>query len=161
MKRLLLVLAFLMPAYGFAADLPSPSTTGALNPLVTQSNIDSTICVKGWAKTQRPPAYYTNRLKKQQLAELGFADDNPKHYEEDHLIPLELGGNPTDPRNLWPEPWHSEWSAKRKDVLENKLHKLVCSHEISLAEGQEAIAKDWRAAFGRYVDEKKSRASRR
>ena len=26
-------------------------------------------------------------------------------YQEDHLISLELGGNPTDPRNLWPEPY--------------------------------------------------------
>jgi hypothetical protein len=27
-------------------------------------------------------------------------------YEEDHLSPLEDGGNPTDPRNLWPEPFN-------------------------------------------------------
>ena len=30
---------------------------------------------------------------------------SPSDYQEDHLISLELGGNPTDPRNLWPEPY--------------------------------------------------------
>ena len=28
----------------------------------------------------------------------------PSHYQEDHLVPLELGGAPRDKRNLWPEP---------------------------------------------------------
>jgi hypothetical protein len=28
---------------------------------------------------------------------------NPKDYEEDHLISLELGGAPRDPKNLWPQ----------------------------------------------------------
>ncbi len=36
--------------------------------------------------------------------EYGYADRNPAHYQEDHLVPLELGGAPRDPRNLWPQP---------------------------------------------------------
>jgi hypothetical protein len=28
-------------------------------------------------------------------------------YEEDHLISLEDGGDPTDPRNLFPEPYNT------------------------------------------------------
>jgi len=31
-----------------------------------------------------------------------YVDKAPSHYEEDHLISLELGGNPRDPKNLWP-----------------------------------------------------------
>ena len=27
------------------------------------------------------------------------------HYEENHFIALELGGNPRDAKNLWPEMW--------------------------------------------------------
>jgi len=66
-------------------------TPGATNPEVTQDNIQSTVCVKGYTKTIRPPAHYTNKLKKEQIEQYGYADHNPKHYEKDHLIALSLG----------------------------------------------------------------------
>jgi hypothetical protein len=72
-------------------------------------------------------------------------------YEEDHLISLELGGAPSDPRNLWPEPYNSPDGARVKDVIENKLHALVCSHTISLATAQHAIATNWWSAYKTYV----------
>jgi hypothetical protein len=132
----------------WASDLPdSVLTPGAVDPGITQDNIQSTICVKGYTKTVRPPASYTNKLKKQQIREYGYDDANPKHYEEDHLISLELGGHPQDPKNLWPEPWISEWNAKKKDELENKLHRMVCDGEIMLSVAQDAIARDWVAAY--------------
>lgn len=35
---------------------------------------------------------------------ISYGDPTPiSTYEEDHLIPLELGGAPSDVRNLWPE----------------------------------------------------------
>ena len=37
------------------------------------------------------------KSRTEQMREYGDADTNPKDYEEDHLIPLEIGGNPTDP----------------------------------------------------------------
>lgn len=137
-----------------AHDLPNPKLTpGITNSDVTQDNIDQTICVSGWTKSIRPPAYYTNRLKKKQIVLYRYADANPKHYEEDHLIPLEIGGAPRDERNLWPEPWKSEWNAHRKDELENKLKKLVCAHQLKLATAQQVIATDWVRAYKEYVGE--------
>lgn len=155
MKKVLVALALAAVSLAtFAADRPNPQLTpGAINPDVTQANIDQTICVRGYTKTIRPPAYYTNKLKKEQIAQYGYADTNPKHYEEDHLISLEIGGNPTDPRNLWPEPWTSQNNAGVKDKLENKLHALVCSHQITLAEAQHAIATDWEAAYQKYMNQ--------
>lgn len=136
----------------WAADLPNPSMTpGVTNSDVTQANIGQTICVRGYTKTIRPPAYYTNRLKKEQISRYGYADRNPRHYEEDHLIPLEIGGNPMDPRNLWPEPRNSEYSAGEKDKLENRLHELVCAHQLPLTQAQQEIATNWVAAYKRYV----------
>lgn len=135
-----------------AADLPVPSLTpGATDPAVTQANIQSTICVKGYTRRIRPPASYTNRLKKRQIREYDYADINPRHYEEDHLIPLEIGGNPRDPRNLWPEPRRSVWNAKEKDRLENLLHREVCDGEIPLRTAQSEIAHDWISADRKYV----------
>jgi len=68
------------------------------------------------------------------------------NYEEDHLIPLELGGSPRDPKNLWPQPRGGNPNASAKDTLENALHALVCAGRVPLASAQQAIATDWVAA---------------
>lgn len=134
------------------ATSPDPATTpGAVNPAVTQATIGQTICVKGWTKTIRPKPVYTNALKVRQLAALGLGDVAPSAVEEDHLISLELGGHPTDPRNLWPEPWDGPMGARKKDVLETKLKRLVCAGQVPLAEAQKAISSDWQAAYRQYV----------
>ena len=92
------------------ADIyPDPARTpGAANPEITQDNIRETICNPRWStKSIRPEAGYTNRLKVEQIGEYGYSDSRLRDYEEDHFIPLELGGNPTDPKNLWPEPFET------------------------------------------------------
>lgn len=75
-----------------------------------------------------------------------------KDYEEDHLIPLSIGGNPSDQDNLWPQPRNSEWNAAKKDELEFTLYRMVCKNEISLKEAQAAIASNWIEAYKKYVD---------
>ncbi len=147
---LCLSLAVVAPVW--AGDLPDPALTpGRTNPDVGQDNIQQTICVRGYSKSIRPPAYFTNKLKHNQIREYGYVDTNPRDYEEDHLVPLSLGGAPDDPRNLWPQPWHSEWNAENKDQLEFVLFRMVCEREISLANAQQAIAKNWIEAWKEYV----------
>ncbi len=103
----------------YAADPPSPTLTlGALNPDVTQDNVHQTVCVKGWTKTIRPAAYYTNSLKRTQIRQYHLDVRNPRDYAEDHLVSRSIGGHPTDPRNLWPQPRNSQWGADQKDDLE-------------------------------------------
>jgi len=124
--------------------LPDPACTpGAIDLKVTQDDLYQTICSKGYTQTVRPPVSYTNKLKLQQIIAYGYIDTNPKDYEEDHLISLELGGNPTDPKNLWPEPGASP---NPKDQIENLCNKKVCDGEISLAKAQAEIAADWTTA---------------
>jgi hypothetical protein len=138
-----------------AAFLPNPAwQPGANNPDVTQDNIQQTICVSGYTKTIRPPTSYTEPLKKQQITQYGYSDTNLADYEEDHLIALEDGGSPTDPANLWPQPRNtSPWNASTKDTLENTLHQMVCSGQITLDEARQALATDWVAAYHKYVGE--------
>ncbi len=134
--------------------LPDPARTpGALNPEVTQATIGSTICVPGWTRTVRPPEQYTSALKRRQIREYGYADQRMSDFEEDHLVPLVLGGAPYDPRNLWPEPRSTAdgWTARVKDDLEAALGREVCSGRVPLAEAQQAIAADWIAAYNRFV----------
>src|SRR6266508_4903458 len=108
-------------------------TPGVLNPDVTQATIGSTICVHGWTRTIRPPTDYTNALKAKQLRAYGLTGAMSA-YQEDHLISLELGGHPTDPRNLWPEPYPR---AAHVDAIENELNRQVCDGSLTLAEAQE------------------------
>jgi hypothetical protein len=108
-------------------------TPGVLNPNVTQANIRSTICRHGWTATIRPPVSYTNALKRKQMrqyAETGSMSD----YQEDHLISLEMGGNPTDSRNLWPEPYPR---AAEMDQIENELNSEICDGKLTLAQAQQ------------------------
>jgi len=127
--------------------LPDPRCTpGVADPRVTQDNIQTTICVSGYTATVRPPSALTDSLKAQQIKEYGYADTNVADYEEDHLIPLELGGHPTDPKNLWPEPRGGAESASVKDRVENALNKRVCAGTTTLAAAQSAIASDWQTA---------------
>jgi hypothetical protein len=127
--------------------LPDSSCTpGATNPDVSQDTIDQTICVSGWTGTVRPPASYTNALKVQQIAAYGYDDTSTADYEEDHLIPLELGGAPRDPNNLWPEPRYGDQTSANKDSVENALKKAVCNGQVNLVDAQNAIAADWTTA---------------
>ena len=116
--------------------LPDPAITpGVVNRKVRQATIRKTICRSGWTKTIRPPVAYTSALKIRQMVLYGETD-SPADYEEDHLIPLELGGAPRNPKNLWPEP-HSQSS--RSDPLETKLKREVCKRMITLEDARAAI----------------------
>lgn len=136
------------------SSLPDPALTpGAVNPAVTQRTIDATICVRGWTRTVRPPESYTQALKRRQIRQYGYTDRRLGLYEEDHLIPLDLGGSPDDPRNLWPQPRYPAdgWMADKKDELEAALARLVCARQVPLDVARHAIARDWRDAYRRFV----------
>jgi hypothetical protein len=139
---------------GISVGLPNPKfTPGAINPNVTEANVATTICKRGWTATVRPPSAYTSALKLVQIVEYGYSDRSPSHYEEDHLVPLELGGAPRDPRNLWPEPNTivlpdgTAVGSNAKDHLENILNAAVCSGAESLDDARRSIAGDWIAAW--------------
>jgi len=130
----LLIAACSTPATPAAAPRTTPvQFIGALNPAVTQATIKTTVCRSGWTATIRPPATYTNTLKRRQLPK----GADPKAYEEDHLIPLSLGGAPRDPANLRPVPLDR---ANKDDVVETRLHKQLCAGTITLAAARLAIS---------------------
>jgi len=123
--------------------LPDPKCTpGAVNPAVRQDDIKDTICKSGWTKTVRPPASKTNPMKAASARSYGLPPEEQGEY--DHLVSLELGGAPDDPRNLWVEPGKIP---NPKDAVENKLNEAVCSGLIQLAAAQKAIAANWVTAF--------------
>jgi hypothetical protein len=126
-------------------------TPGATDPRVTQSDISQTICVSGYTTRVRPPESVTQAIKVRSMAAYGLAGQSLASYELDHLIALELGGAPADPRNLWPEPWERRGGrvarpgtgAETKDKVENAAHAAVCSGRLTLAAAQQGMAADW------------------
>lgn len=131
-----------------ALSLPDPSCTpGAVSPAVTQANLQSTICRSGYSESVRPPESITEREKYASMASYGDGG-SARGYEYDHLVSLELGGATNDPRNLWPEPGASP---NIKDRIEDRLHELVCDGTLPLASAQSQIARNWLAAYRRYI----------
>lgn len=121
-------------------------TPGDVDPRVTQSNIQSTICKSGYSASVRPPESVTNKIKVTEL--LAYNDpDTMSDFELDHLVSLELGGCPDCVANLWPEPYNIPLGAHEKDKVENYLHKEVCDGVMTLEDAQHAIAKNWESVY--------------
>lgn len=155
-KLAMITFVFLMFAKYSLADLndglPNQTLTpGILNPNVHDSNINNTICISGWTKTIRPSSSYTNSLKFKQIKEYNYSETDPRKFEEDHKIPLALGGHPADLKNLWPQPRFGEWNSEKKDVLESFLHKEVCKGNVPLADAQSIFMRDWTAGYRKYI----------
>ncbi len=132
-----------LPPCHSANGLPDPKCTpGVIDNRVNQSNLQRTICKSGYTATVRPPVFYTDRIKLERMAAYGLKG-NPKDYELDHLIALEAGGNSTDIKNLWPEPYTGDMNAYHKDTVENRLHKEVCNGTMPLADAQKTLATNW------------------
>jgi hypothetical protein len=130
--------------------MPDPHCTpGAINPQVTQDTVASTICVPGYTATIRPPESITEPEKVASAAAYGYTGSF-RTGQCDHLVPLELGGDPNAAANLWVEPndgASATTTANSKDALESRLHDLVCSGRMPLATAQRVFATDWVAAY--------------
>lgn len=77
--------------------------------------------------------------------------------EVDHLISLELGGMNSE-ANLWPQPYNRHSGAPgagAKDIVENTLHREVCSGSLTLADAQRRISTNWFTEYTRIQAEKK------
>jgi hypothetical protein len=148
------------PAAGschYGADQGEPledraCTPGATSPAVTQATIARTICRSGYTKTIRPPVSVTGPEKTANAKSYGYSGSLGV-AEYDHLISLELGGDPNSAQNLWvepPDPGHVGTGVNnKKDPVESKLHTAVCNGKVSLAAAQQAIVQDWTTALSR------------
>jgi|SRR5215469_4509039 len=150
----LLVLLF---CAGFAQvdhSLPDPKVTpGAIDPI---SGNDLKHLCDPLAFLPRPEFGYTRQAELVQLNSAGYVDKEPSHYEENHLIPIILGGAVDDQRNLWPEPYTGTWNARLKDRIDLELHRRVCLPRgnpewLPLDQAQREIATNWINAYKAYL----------
>ena len=126
--------------------LPDPSCTpGDADPRVTQDNVHSTICRRGYTRAVRPPLQESHRLKVALTRAYGIGNVPFSKVELDHLIPLSLGGS-SDVKNLWPQFRSGPASVDDKDAIGSSLNRKVCSGQLSLRAAQRAMATNWRTA---------------
>jgi len=139
-----MIFTFLASIFIAAPIKPNPKLTpGVADPAATVEKI----CTSGYTATVRN---VPESVKKQVFAEYGI-DSTSDKFEVDHLISLELGGS-NDIKNLWPQSYTTQpLNAHRKDVLENKLHDMICSKQITIQEAQKTISTDWVKAYNKYI----------
>lgn len=124
---IVIILAFFMSGQVLAATVPGATISVPMR----------VMCASGYSATVRPPATYTNKIKRTLVKQQGglMAD-----YELDHLVPISIGGDPASKDNLWLQKWPD---ARRKDVREAELHRLVCSGRIPVDKAQDEM-KGWK-----------------
>lgn len=125
-------------------------TPGSVRDDITQDSIGQTICNKNWSTdTIRPPKAETDRLKTAVMHAYGVPESQRASTELDHGVPLWLGGS-DDVTNFWAEPSDipnvSPPFRNTKDGTEIRLHTAVCTHQVTLAAAQWAVAVDWTTA---------------
>ncbi len=139
----ILAVSIVWPSPVRAGELPDPKLTpGVASKLTTAQICDTKTKLDGDVdedtKQKVYAAYHMN------------ADAEPCPCEIDRLIPLGIGGEPSEIRNLWPQSYETKpWNALVKDELENRLHELVCSGKLGLKAAQQEIAKNWIKSYKR------------
>jgi hypothetical protein len=119
-----------------------------VTPGVTFHVTVATICRSGYSTSVRD---VPESEKNQVYAEYGITHHTTGQYEIDHLISLELGGSNAI-GNLWPElNDHPHGYLNSKDILENRLHALLCTGKVSLRSAQTLIASNWVTTYHRFL----------
>jgi hypothetical protein len=123
--------------------VPDPRLTPGAVRRISEKDVCAT---ESTGRATLVPAAFGQRI----FDEYGIHNPQSRAYELDYLITPELGGS-DDIRNFWPQPYSSTgWNSHVKDALENHLHELVCSNQISLATAQHELATNWVSAYKKY-----------
>lgn len=128
----------------------SRRTPGAVDPGITQTSMAATICDPQYTARQMPPPSWKAAATRR-FASVLHPGEKPENFALDQLVPLSLGGSPTDPRNLWLQPWTGETGTGTKDNLETLLNRMVCSGQITLVTAQQQIARNWIETYQRVM----------
>ena len=132
-----------------------PDQSAGCTPGDTASTDEDEVCSRTAEGTysQRHRLSQTPAVKQQVLSRYGVPWSARAHYEDDHDVPLCLGGSDSV-TNRWPQPRDGEWSSALKDKLEAlACHKVCVTHEVMLQDAQAwfRAPADWREAYCREI----------
>ena len=104
-------------------------------------HIGQTICDESWvaAATRLDPS---PAIKDELLIEYRLPG-NPVTYTVAHVIPVQDGGSPTSPRNLYPLALTGYGGQETHTAVAEMLNDEICDHEITVAQAARTLEGDW------------------
>ena len=126
------LLVFALAAYASAQDALLP------NPKLTPGRV---------AKRDKDRGGVTLKMEQKVFARYRLPWTRRNEFKIDHLIPVELGGADTI-NNLWPQSLRTKpYGADRKELLTEVLLTRIRASQMTLAQAQEQISRDWIDTF--------------
>ena len=99
------------------------------------------------AKRDKDRGGVTLAMEKKVFARYRLPWSRRAEFKIDHLIPVELGGADTVD-NLWPQSLRAKpYGADRKELLTEMLLARIRAGQMTIAQAQEQISRDWIDAF--------------
>lgn len=133
----LMITVLLVASPAIAYELPDARMTPGAVVSVTAAQV----CAPGYARRARHP--YDDAARAMSRAVRREYGVRGPGYRVDHLVPIEVGGDPFDIRNLWPQPVSDSYV---KDERENAAHDRICSSrnpDATMREVQREFETDW------------------
>ena len=126
------LLVFALAAYASAQDALLP------NPKLTPGRV---------AKRDKDRGGVTLKMEQKVFARYRLPWARRNEFKIDHLIPVELGGADTI-NNLWPQSLRTKpYGADRKELLTEVLLTRIRASQMTVAQAQEQISRDWIDTF--------------
>lgn len=72
-------------------------------------------------------------------------------YEVDHRIALGSGGS-NDISNLKLQSYFGKCNAHHKDVLEVRIHSLICKGKLTVPKAQDYLYNNWETGYTTFID---------
>ncbi|MEY2528314.1 MAG: hypothetical protein QOJ05_404 [Verrucomicrobiota bacterium] len=132
-----LFLAIIALAFALLADANAQESL-VPNPKLTPGRV---------ARTDKERGGVTGAMEQKVFARYRLPWSRRAEFKIDHLIPRELGGADSID-NLWPQSVRVRpYGADRKELLTEVLLTRIAKGQITLAQAQEDIRRDWIDAF--------------
>lgn len=128
---------------------PIPDQSAGRTPGMVATTDVADVCSRdGGSYSVRHRLSQNPETKREVLAKYGLSMSDARQVEDDHNIPLCLGGS-DDVANRWPQPRDGEWTSDQKDELEAFACREVCHGRTTLAaaQGWFLAPADWRVAY--------------
>ena len=116
-------------------------TPGVLN-AAAAANPQKTICQRSYLARLEKAAAGVEHLKIAMMIRYGSAG-NPSTYVLAQLVPVEDGGSPTDPKNLWPILLDGWGGARTQAVVANAVHARICNGKTTVGQAAQLFEGDW------------------
>ncbi|MFZ0089985.1 MAG: hypothetical protein WAL63_10785 [Solirubrobacteraceae bacterium] len=116
-------------------------TPGALN-RAALAHPRKTICRRRYLAKLEAPEAGLRRLKIAMMITYGSAGA-PSTYVLGHVVPVQDGGSPADPKNVWPILRYGWGGALTQAVVANAVHALICAGTVTVRHAAQILEGDW------------------